>query len=59
MVLHEGLVLAVEPMLAGRAARAVEAGDGWTFRTHNGALAAHEEHTIMVRDGEPLVLTAV
>jgi methionyl aminopeptidase len=57
LVLHEGLVLAVEPMLGARAARVVEAGDGWTYRTHNGALSVHEEHTIMVRDGEPLVLT--
>lgn len=57
MLLHEGLVLAVEPMLSARAARVVEAGDGWTYRTHNGALAVHEEHTIVVRDGAPLVLT--
>jgi methionyl aminopeptidase len=57
MVLHEGLVLAVEPMLSGRAARVVEAGDGWTYRTHNGTLAVHEEHTIVVRAGEPLILT--
>lgn len=58
MILHEGLVLAVEPMLSGRAARVVEAGDGWTYRTHNGTLSVHEEHTIMIRDGAPLVLTA-
>jgi methionyl aminopeptidase len=58
MVLHEGLVLAIEPMLSGRAARVMEAGDGWTYRTHNGALAVHEEHTVMIRNGAPLILTA-
>jgi len=32
-------------------------GDGWTFLTADGALAAHEEHTIVVTGGAPLVLT--
>jgi methionyl aminopeptidase len=53
----EGLVLAVEPILCAAPARAVEAGDGWTLRTSNGALAAHHEHTVVVRDGPPLVVT--
>ena len=39
-------------------ARVVEAADGWTQRTHNHALAAHHEHTIVIRRGVPLVLTA-
>ena len=56
--LVEGLVIAVEPMLASRPARVVEAGDGWTLRTHNRAIAVHQEHTIVVRRGSPLVLTA-
>jgi len=53
----EGLVLAVEPILAAAPARAVPAGDGWTLRTSNGALAVHHEHTVVVRDGPPLVVT--
>jgi methionyl aminopeptidase len=53
----EGLVLAVEPILAAAPARAVQAGDGWTLRTSNGALAVHHEHTVVVRDGAPLVVT--
>lgn len=57
-VLHEGLVIALEPLVASTPARVVEEGDGWTLRTSNGALAAHHEHTIMIRDGVPLVLTA-
>lgn len=52
-----GLVLAVEPILAEAPAHAVEAPDGWTLRTSNGALAAHHEHTVVVRDGPPLVVT--
>ena len=57
-VLREGLVLALEPMLSARPARVVEEPDGWTLRTHNRALAVHHEHTIVVRNGAPLVLTA-
>lgn len=57
-VLHEGLVLAVEPLIAERPAQVVEGPDRWTLRTDNGALAAHQEHTIVVRRGGPLVLTA-
>lgn len=57
-VLREGLVIALEPMLSARPARVVEEPDGWTLRTHNRALAVHHEHTIVVRHGAPLVLTA-
>lgn len=58
-VLHEGLVLALEPMLTtAQRPRVVEERDGWTLRTHDGALAVHHEHTVMVRKGAALVLTA-
>jgi methionyl aminopeptidase len=56
--LTNGMVIAVEPIISARAARVVEEADGWTLRTHNGSLAAHYEHTIVIRDGEPLVMTA-
>ena len=55
--LHEGLVLTVEPMLAGTRA-ILSTGDGWTVITADGSHAAHEEHTIVVTSGEPIVLTA-
>jgi len=55
--LTDGMVLAVEPIISARAARVVEEADGWTLRTHNGSLAAHYEHTIVIREGEPLLMT--
>jgi methionyl aminopeptidase len=55
--LHEGLVLTVEPMLAGTRG-ILSTGDGWTVITADGSHAAHEEHTIVVTHGEPIVLTA-
>ena len=57
-VLTEGLVIALEPMLTSVPAKVVEEADGWTLRTHNRALAVHHEHTIVIRRGAPLVLTA-
>ena len=57
--LHDGLVLAIEPMLAAEPARIVTEADGWTVRTHNRCLTAHYEHTVVITKGKPRVLTAV
>jgi methionyl aminopeptidase len=55
--LTAGLVMTVEPMLvAGRPELAVRS-DGWTVETVDGSLAAHEEHTIVVTDRGPVILT--
>jgi methionyl aminopeptidase len=56
--LTEGLVLAVEPMIA-LGGRDVELrADGWTVATRDGSVAAHVEHTIVITSGAPLVVTA-
>ena len=57
--LTEGLVFTIEPMVTARPARAVEARDGWTYRTHNGVLAAHYEHTLVVTSAGVEILTAL
>jgi methionyl aminopeptidase len=55
--LKEGMVFTIEPMIvAGDPAIGLDR-DGWTVRTLDGALSAHEEHTIMVSEGGPVVLT--
>jgi methionyl aminopeptidase len=57
-VLTPGLVFTIEPMLSsGRTALSVDP-DGWTVRSRDRSLSAHEEHTIMVAEGGPVVLTA-
>jgi methionyl aminopeptidase len=56
--LAEGMVLAIEPMIAlGRPETRV-LSDGWTAVTRDGSVAAHFEHTVAVTAGGPLVLTA-
>jgi methionyl aminopeptidase len=56
--LTEGLVIAVEPIVAERSGRTVADADGWTVRTADGGFAAHHEHTIVITRGRPLLLTA-
>jgi methionyl aminopeptidase len=57
VLLEEGMVLAVEPMVtAGR--HQVRAGDdGWAIYSQDGSLAAHFEFTIAVTAEGPRVLT--
>jgi methionyl aminopeptidase len=57
-MLWEGLVLAIEPFLSTGASYVVEDRDGWTLRTPDASLSAQYEHTIVVTNGTPLVLTA-
>ena len=56
--LTEGLVIAVEPIIAAGSGRSVLGRDGWTVRTADHSLAAHYEQTVVVTKGAPLVVTA-
>jgi methionyl aminopeptidase len=56
--LHEGLVLALEPMIAAKNPYVVQRSDGWTIGTKDNGLTAHVEHTIVVTKGKPIILTA-
>lgn len=55
--LKAGMTLAIEPMvnLGGGAIRILE--DGWTVVTADGKPSSHFEHTVLVTDGEPEILT--
>jgi len=57
-ILHEGLVLAIEPFLTTGVGRVVEMNDCWSLRTLDNAIAAQFEHTIIVTKNEPIILTA-
>jgi methionyl aminopeptidase len=56
--LREGLVLTIEPIIAAGRGEVVETDDGWTVKTEDGSWVAHAEHTIVIRRGRPLILTA-
>lgn len=56
--LTEGLVITIEPVIAAGSGRTRLEEDGWTFRTTDGSLAAHFEHTVVITRGQPVLLTA-
>ncbi|MBK9107689.1 MAG: type I methionyl aminopeptidase [Saprospiraceae bacterium] len=49
MVLKEGLVIAIEPMINLGTHRVKQLKDGWTIATQDKKTSAHYEHTIVVR----------
>lgn len=55
--LSEGMALAIEPMINAGTAEVDFCSDGWTVKTRDRAPSAHYENTIVVVDGEPLILT--
>jgi methionyl aminopeptidase len=56
--LEPGVVLAIEPMLiAGGYDDVLVLDDDWTVVTADGSLAAHTEHTVLVTDHGPEILT--
>jgi methionyl aminopeptidase len=55
--LAEGMVIAIEPMVAMGRPDVRILPDGWTAVTRDGSLAAHFEHTVAVTANGPLVLT--
>jgi methionyl aminopeptidase len=57
-ILTEGMVITVEPIIAAGSGRTLLAADGWTMKTADRRPTAHYEHTIVIRKGAPMVLTA-
>ena len=57
IVLAEGMVLAVEPMINAGGYGVRTLGNGWTVATRDGKYSAHFEHTIAITKGGCDVLT--
>jgi methionyl aminopeptidase len=56
-VLHKNQVITIEPFISSGAREVVDTGDGWTLATPAGVFTAQYEHTIVITDGSPLVMT--
>ena len=55
--LKPGMTIAIEPMVnAGRPDVKI-LKDGWTVVTQDGSLSAHFEHTVLITESEPEILT--
>jgi methionyl aminopeptidase len=55
--LRPGMTIAIEPMVNEGTAATKVLNDGWTVVTQDGKLSAHFEHTVLVTEGEPEILT--
>lgn len=58
-ILKPGVALAIEPMFNLGTAEVFTASDNWTVITKDHLPSAHFEHTVVVTDGEPMILTAI
>ena len=57
MLLKEGMVIAIEPMLSAHSAELYVLDNGLTALTEDGSNAAHFEHTIAITKDGPIILT--
>ena len=52
-------VIAIETFISTASSYTVELSDGWTMVGNKGGFMAQHEHTIVVTDGKPIILTAL
>lgn len=57
LALQAGMTLAIEPMVNAGSEQVRQDADGWTFRTRDGSLSAHFEHTVAVTADGAAILT--
>ncbi len=55
--LRPGMTIAIEPMVNAGLPAVKVLNDGWTVVTQDGSLSAHFEHTVLITEGEPEILT--
>lgn len=54
---RKNTVVAVETFISTRSTVAVEQSDGWTLQGREGGFTAQHEHTIVITEDSPLILT--
>jgi methionyl aminopeptidase len=55
--LRPGITIAIEPMVNAGLPGVRILNDGWTVVTQDGSLSAHFEHTVLITESEPEILT--
>jgi methionyl aminopeptidase len=58
IMLKEGLVIAIEPMINMGGRGIMQHNDGWTITTIDNKPSAHFEHTVVVRKGKAEILSS-
>ena len=59
VLLKEGMVIAIEPMINAGRYQVKTLADGWTIVTADGKKSAHYEHTIAITNDEQLAKSTV
>lgn len=54
-----GMIIAIEPMINMGTKNVTLDDDDWTFRTADRKRSAHFEHTVLITEGEPEILTKI
>jgi len=57
-IIEEGMALAIEPMLTVGDYDVTVKNDGWTVVTCDGSFSAHFEHTVIITNRKPVIVTA-
>jgi methionyl aminopeptidase len=55
--LKRGMTIAIEPMVNAGGYEVITSSDGWTVLTADGSPSAHFEHTVLILDNSPEILT--
>ncbi len=56
-ILKEGMAIAIEPMAFMGKFDIEIAADGWTIKSKDNSMTAHFEHTVLITNNKPLIIT--
>jgi methionyl aminopeptidase len=56
-LLRDGMTIAIEPMVSMGGYEVYQSDDGWTYKTNDGSLVAHFEHSVYISGNSPIILT--
>ncbi|QTD44617.1 type I methionyl aminopeptidase [Ottowia testudinis] len=56
-ILQKGVVITIEPFLSTKSRIVTEEADGWTLSGAKGNLSAQYEHTMIITEGAPIIVT--
>ena len=55
--LVDGMVIAIEPMILQNSSETITLDDNWTIISIDGSKTSHYEHTVLIKNGKPELLT--
>lgn len=59
VILEPGMTICIEPMVCLGESELCYEGDGWSLLTQDGSISAHFEHTLLITNEDPEILSKV